>query len=192
MKNYIFIAIPFIIIFLIFSSCKLQSIIPTTEFAKQDILMNLNGTYLLPEEKTDSLSIKYLSMRYRENSFKVDHLVKENNRELLKSSKFEKIKIFFDGKNKITFTLFDKNEKLEFTYKCKMKDDFLEIYFKKTRIFALPLFMKYEYDRLRLGLNDDSNLIIHKWETLFATLTIMPFDSFREIDYREEFPRLED
>lgn len=95
-------------------------------------------------------------------------------------------------KNKVTFSLFDGNEKCDFTYKCQKKDDFLEIYFSKTRIWALPLFMSYQYDRIRLGMDEDSNLIIHKWDTSLTTLTIMPFDYFGHKDYSHKLYRLKD
>lgn len=50
--------------------------------------------------------------------------------------------------------------------------------------------MDYSYDRIRLGLDDDSSLVIHKWNTALVTLTIMPFDTFGSKDYSQILPRL--
>lgn len=52
--------------------------------------------------------------------------------------------------------------------------------------------MSYQYDRLRLGLDEDLNLIIHKWDTSLGTLTIMPFDYFGHKDYNHKLSRLKD
>ncbi len=188
MKNINFILILFSILILFISSCKLKSGISATEFTKQENSNKINGTYLLPQENFDSLNVVYARIQ---NEFRVNHLVKDKDKEQIRNKKFDTISIFFDGKDKVTFKLLDGNEELKFTYKCKHIDNYLEIYFKKTRIWALPLFMNYQYDRLRLGFNEDSNLINHKWNNSLSTLTIMPFDSFGHSDYRQEFIRLE-
>lgn len=94
MKNYIFRTILCLVMSLAFFSCKLQSNITTTEFTKQIDLQSINGTYLLPEENTDSLNI---SPRMQ-NLFSISHMVKNKDKELLKNKDFGKIAIFFDGK----------------------------------------------------------------------------------------------
>ncbi len=188
MKNKNSIFILFSILSLFFSSCKLKSGISANEFTRQENFNKINGTYLLPQENFDSLNTLYPRIQ---NEFRVSHLVNDKDKEQIRNKKFDTISIFFDGKDKVTFKLFDGNEELKFTYKCKQIDNYLEIYFKKTRIWALPLFINYQYDRLRLGFNENSKLIIHKWNTSLLTLTIMPFDSFGHSDYRQELLRLE-
>lgn len=176
------------IIALLFLSCKLTSTISTAEFSRQLNLNEINGTYLLPERTSDSLHSGFPIVQ---NAFTVEHLVKDGDKDIVRNKKFEKLSVFFNGKDKVTFTFFNQDEKYSFTYKCKRKDDYLEIYFKKTRIWALPLFMNYQYDRIRLGLDENSELLIHKWNTILFTLTIMPFDPFGHSDYREVISRTE-
>lgn len=173
----------------LFSSCKLKSLIPDSEFAQQEnLLENINGVYALDQHEDDSLETDY--MRYQRRNFHISDIVKKKDRSLLNDKHFEKLEILYDGKKKVTFCLFDGTEKMEFTYKCKRKENYLEVYFTKRRIWALPLFMNYEYDRLRLGVDKDSNLIIHKWHTVLATLTIMPFDYFGNIDCSQKFTKI--
>lgn len=186
MKNYILKFILFLVIGSIFSSCKLKSLVSSDEFSSQDNLEQINATYLLPEEDRDSLH-KYGRFS---TAFAVRDLIKEKDKKQFSDKDFERLSVVYNGKDKITFNLSDGNDALSVTYKCKRKDDFLEIYFKKTRIWALPLFMKYEYDRLRIGLDEDSNLIVHKWKTLLATLTIVPFDYFGHKDYSQKLSRI--
>lgn len=187
MKNIILKLIPFLAATLILSSCKLKSFVSPSEFTGQNDLNNITGIYLLPPDTVDVSSV-----RNRRIGFEISDIVKGIDRDLLENKTFDRIGVFFDGKNRITFRLFEGDKSLDFTYKCESKDNYLEIYFKKRRIWALPLFMSYEYDRLRLGLSENSDLIIHKWNVSLFTLTIMPFDSFGGKDYRQEFTRLEE
>lgn len=161
--------------------------ISENEFPKCDILENINGTYLLQHQVEDTIASDYPYLR---NEFVVSDLVKDKDKELLKNRKLEKLTIIYDGESSIIFRLSDGDIASEFTYKCERKDDYLEVYFTKRRIWALPLFMNYKYDRLRLGLDANSNLIIHKWYTTLATLTIMPFDSFGGKDYTQTLTRI--
>lgn len=183
MRNWIF-----IFVLLLLSSCKLRSLISDSEFKQHgSALENINGTYILNQEVNDSLDIHYI---YQEDKFYVYDLVKDEDKESLRDRCIESLTILYDGNDKIVFRLFDGKENFDYTYKCKRQEDYLEIYFKKKRIWALPLFMTYQYDRLRLGLDDDSNLVVHKWKTALATLTIMPFDSWGHKDYRYSLSRL--
>lgn len=176
----------FLIIGILFSSCKLQSLISDTEFAQyNNPLENINGTYFVKKEVNDSLYYGHVR-----DIFFVSDLVNNKDKEQLIGKSFEQLSILYDGKEKITFSLFDGKENLQFTYKCKSKENYLEVYFTKKRIWALPLFMNYEYDRLRLGLDEKQNLIIHKWHTILATLTIMPFDFFGGSDYSHTLQRV--
>ncbi|MDH8702158.1 hypothetical protein M2138_001518 [Dysgonomonadaceae bacterium PH5-43] len=169
-----------------FSSCKLHSLTSDSEFTQHNSpLKDINGTYTINQDANDS--IYYGRMR---KMFIVSDLVKQKDKELLKDKSFEQLTILYDGKEKISFSLFDGKENLQFTYKCKPKENYLEVYFTKRRIWALPLFMNYEYDRLRLGINEESNLIFHKWHTILATLTIMPFDYFGGSDYSHTLLRV--
>lgn len=178
----------FIIIGILFASCKLQSLVSDSQFSQQsNLLENINGTYILNQEVNDS--IYYGHVR---NVFFISDLIDRKEKELLKDKSFERLTILYNGKEKVIFNLFDGKKNLEFIYKCKPKDNYLEIYFTKKRIWALPLFMNYEYDRLRLGLDEEQNLIIHKWHTILATLTIMPFDFFGGSDYSHTLLRVDE
>lgn len=173
---------------LLFSSCKLRSLISDNEFTNYgNPLENINGSYTINPEVNDS-SLYYIHLR---EFFLVSDLVKKEDKKLLEDKSFEQLTILYDGKKKVTFSLFDGKENLQFTYKCKPKEDYLEIYFTKRRIWALPLFLNYEYDRLRLGLDKEQNLIIHKWHTILATLTIMPFDVWGCSDYSHTLHRID-
>jgi len=175
-------------ILFLFSSCKLHSLVPDSEFVQYDnSLKNISGTYSINQEVNDSLDLYY---KYMRKVFSIADMVQNKDKELLKDKTIENLTILYDGKKTIIFSLFDGKENLNFTYKCKPKESYLEIYFTKKRIWALPLFMNYEYDRLRLGLDEKSNLIIHKWHTVLATLTIMPFDYFGRKDYSQTLTRL--
>jgi len=175
-----------ILIALLFSffSCKLHSLIPDSEFIQYDnLIARINGTYTINQEVKDSLS------RFR-NEFLISDIVRDKDRKLLKDKYIESLTLSYDGKEEITFSLFDGNESLNFTYKCEAKDNYIEIYFTKRRIWALPLFLNYEYDRLRLGLDENTNLIVHKWHTILATLTLIGLDSFGHNDYSHTLTRL--
>jgi len=160
--------------------------VSASEFSQVNNFEYINGTYLLPEKPACDSSKIY----FRMNEFNIRDMVKGYDKELLQNKNFENITIFFDGKKKITFSFCDGDKSVDFTYKCKPKDNYVEIYFIKRRIWALPLFMSYAYDRLRLGIDKESNLIVHKWDTNLTTLTIMPFDSFGEKDYTQTLIRL--
>lgn len=171
---------------LLFSSCKLSSLTPDNEFIQYNNLSeNINGTYSLNQEVNDSLYYP----RKRE-FFLIFDLVKIKEKELLADKHFDQLTIRYDGKKRINFCFEGKGEeKIQFTYKCKPKGNYLEVYFQKRSIWALPLFMSYEYNRLRLGLDKNSNLIVHKWRDGISTLTIIPFDS-RSIDYSHTLIRI--
>lgn len=152
-------------------------------------MKNINGIYAINQGVNNSLDSYY---KYPlKNNFYISDIVRNKDKKLLKDKNIENLTILYDGKETIAFSLFDGKENLNFTYKCKAKDNYLEIYFTKRRIWALPLFMNYEYDRLRLGLDENSDLIVHKWHTTLATLTIMPFDSFGGKDYSHKLIRLD-
>lgn len=178
-----------VVILFLLPSCKLRSLISDSEFVQTNNSMNkINGTYLIEQDtNNDSISSYH---GYRQNSFSFFDIVKGKDKELLMDKNIENLTISYDGKETIVFSLFDGKENLNFTYKCMFKGNYLEIYFTKKRIWALPLFMNYEYDRLRLGLDENSDLIVHKWHTILATLTIMPFDFFGGKDYSHTLVRL--
>lgn len=172
----------------LFSSCKLHSMISDNEFVKQNNVSNeINGTYTINQNFNDGLGSYSIHVN---TDFYISDMIHYKDQEMLKDRKIESLTISYDGKNRITFSLFDGNENFNFIYKCKSKGNYLEIYFTKTRIWALPLFLNYQYDRLRLGLDKNSNLIVHKWRIHLATLTIMPFDVWGNKDYSHVLIRL--
>lgn len=194
MKNFTLKIILLLVFISTLSSCKLKSTLSASEFSHHDNLECINGSYFLTEDHPDSLYFCELG-RFGswKRGFRTEDLVHLDKRESLKDKNYNKFTILYDGQDSVRFQ-FSNNENniQEFIYKCEMKDNYLEIYFKKNRIWALPLFLHYWYDRLRLGLDENSDLIVHKWDENITALTIMPVDYFGNKDYSRTFPRLED
>jgi len=186
MTKIFYISFVFILLILL-SSCKLHSLISENEFIVNNKLSDINGTYAVNQNLNDSLVI---INRYWNNEFYILDMLKDKHKQLLKDKHIDNLTISYDGNKKITFSFGDGDDSQNFTYNCTPQGNYLEIYFTKRRIWALPLFMTYQYDRLRLGLDENSNLIVHKWYTNLATLTIMPFDSFGDKDYSYTLPKL--
>ena len=193
MRNYIPKFLFFGVVVLIFSSCVLsRSSISSNEFTQQNKLDAINGVYLLPQDSNrNNTNHSFSNWIQMVDKFEVKDLVHRKDKEFVKNRNFEKITIFFDGKKRVVFGLSDgSGVDLRFTYKCKSKKNYLEIYFTRTRIWAFPLLVIDSYDRLRLGLDRDANLILHKWKDDSIVLYIMPFDTFGGKNYSQILTRL--
>ena len=67
-------------------------------------------------------------------------------------------------------------------YKGKFKKNFFEIYFKNTRIY-IPFFSMVWIDRIRIGCDIKSNLLIQHWDERLGWLLIMAAGGSTEDEY---------
>jgi len=160
-----------VITLLLFFSCK--SSLPVSEFSSKYALSELNGTYVSGNPNYSG------SLAYTMNG----GLFHRNN-------KIDKVSFLFNGKDSLNVMIWaDTILAKKIDYKGKIKDNYFEIYFSRKPWIIPFVFANIDYRRVRLGLTDNNNLLVHYWEDGLGGMLI--FYGSRTSDYSKTYERIE-
>jgi len=69
----------------------------------------------------------------------------------------------FNGKDSLNILYRDSNFWYEVSYKGKFKKNFFEISLQNKRLPFFPLFVRYDVDRIRIGVNSEKKLLVYNY-----------------------------
>lgn len=166
MKNLL--KISFIILLgLIFNSCGTLKFNKTKEFVKFNPSINeLNGEYYGNSESTK-----------RNNNQTINILQLFN---LEREADFINLSI---DQSKVKLNYLQGTENKEFVFEGKMRNKFLEIYFKKKQTVIPLLYSSIEIDRIRIGKDKDGNLVIMNFAEHSGNILFMAAGHYDELSY---------
>ncbi|PXV69064.1 WG repeat protein [Dysgonomonas alginatilytica] len=144
MKNY---CLYFLLISFILSGCRSKQL-AVTDFVSMTSPVAFEGTYL---NKGDTLS----------SLFNIGGSWGLKMRDSIQFITFK-----FNGKDTLKLSYLTDAGLQEKSYKGKLKNNFFEIHLEKKHIIIPPVFYLDRIDRLRIGTDDSTNLLIHKWYNL--------------------------
>lgn len=166
MKNYHLISMLFLCLFLV--SCG-SSKFSKSHFSELSDFTFLDGTYLNDAD-------------LKENSHQ-KQLGKLSNIFNLPSDTIDLVNLKFNGKN-IVLTFQTNSGLQEKTYKGKFKGNYFEACVKK-KIRPIPvLFFGWQIGKIRIGQNEDKDLLIQYWSSEFMWILLGTGGSTNDSEYR--------
>lgn len=85
--------------------------------------------------------------------------------------------------NKVKLNYLESAENKEVVFEGKMRNKFLEIYFKKKQIVIPLLYSQIEVDRIRIGKDKDGNLVIMNYAEHSGNILFMAAGHFDELPF---------
>jgi len=85
--------------------------------------------------------------------------------------------------NKVKLNYLEGTENKEVVFEGKMRNKFLEIYFKKKQTVIPLLYSQIEVDRIRIGKDKDGNLVIMNYAEQSGNILFMAAGHFDELPF---------
>ncbi|HCO66328.1 MAG TPA: hypothetical protein DIT04_01000 [Dysgonomonas sp.] len=164
MKKIIFIAV---IITIITPSCAHRNYLPSSSFVSVNP-KDLDGKYLINREdlyeffnvKADDYKVSSTRKFYGAYQTAGDKLASANEEAV---SNHDFIILGFNGRDSLNIVYRDNDFWYKTSYKGKWKNNFFEISLQKKRLPFFPLFVRYDVDRIRIGVNSDKKLLVYNY-----------------------------
>lgn len=98
----------------------------------------------------------------------------------------KEVKIYFDNQGDLRVAYKDPNLNIERfkSFKGKFKRGYFEIYFEKKRVVIPPFYWTTQINRLRIGVEKDSTLIVERYSNHSGMILLMAGGSSSKIYYR--------